>query len=123
MLTNIDQQFAQVRDELNRCAFGTESTRGLYDALAALSVIERHVQDMERETRCEKCGTDDVLVRWHERRPSNRQAACRDDMSVLDYGKRPEEKKEHLHYHCRRCQFDWTAPVRAALPAREKGTE
>jgi hypothetical protein len=43
----LTQQFAQVRDELNRCAFGTESTTGLHDALAALSAIERHVQDMD----------------------------------------------------------------------------
>ncbi len=87
--------------------------------VAALSVIERHVRETGAASRCEKCGHDDVLIRWHEKRPTNRQAACRDSMSVLDYGRLPESHREHLHHHCRRCQYEWVGPVRAALPAQE----
>jgi hypothetical protein len=35
-------------------------------------------------------------------------------MSVLDYGRLPESRAEHLHFHCRRCQFIWLGPVLAA---------
>ena len=57
--------------------------------------------------RCEKCGGDDVLCRWHGEGaydPSRRHAPC-----WGDYGDtRGKPAEEHLHYHCRRFQFDWT---------------
>jgi hypothetical protein len=60
--------------------------------------------------RCEKCGGDDVQCRWHGEGaydPSRRHAPCWGDYGRT--GGKPAE--EHLHYHCRRCQFDWTGPL------------
>jgi hypothetical protein len=78
MLTNIDQQFAQVRKAL-------EERYGYREAFAALSAIERHVQDVETALR--------NLIEWA------------DNERGTDFGER-----------------EWNE-ARAALPAREKGTE
>ena len=59
---------------------------------------------------CEKCGSDEVLTRWHGKgayHESRYPQPCHGD-----YGpSRGKPKGEHLHYHCRNCQFDWTGPV------------
>jgi hypothetical protein len=87
------QQFAQVRDFLNTGGFGIDRTREL---LAALSAIERHVQDMDLK-----------LERIIEYRP-----CLRFDITPCDQRAELEEVE-----WCPLCV------TRAALPAREKGTE
>jgi hypothetical protein len=51
---------------------------------------------------CCKCGSDDVLTRWHERadfdHPRSYWMNCRDE-------------SEHLHHYCRSCQYGWTSPT------------
>ena len=98
MTVPLEREFAQVRDELNRCAFGTESTTGLHDALAALSAIERHVQDMEKALR---------NVAWKD---TTGLCWCPGDVE------RDETGKPH-GWQCVQAR-----DVLAALPAREKGT-
>ena len=61
----------------------------------------------QQNERCEKCGSDDVLVRWH--RASKYRTECERYRSVLDPG--PKSHKEHLHFHCRRCQYEWIGPI------------
>jgi hypothetical protein len=60
--------------------------------------------------RCGKCGFGDVMIRWHGNgayHSSRRGQAC-----WGDYGSdRGKPKSEHLHYHCRTCQFSWTGPL------------
>jgi hypothetical protein len=35
---------------------------------------------------------------------------------TCSYGSNAKEHGEHLHRHCRGCQYDWIDPVRAASP-------
>lgn len=64
----------------------------------------------EKNERCEKCSSNDIHVRWHgaaSYHPSRKWQSC-----WGDYGdNHGEPKEEHLHYHCRTCQFDWTGPL------------
>lgn len=61
-----------------------------------------------RYVRCEKCGSDDVCVRWHgegSEHDSRHYDVCR------EYGRwRGEPKEEHLHYTCRTCSWQWHGP-------------
>ena len=69
---------------------------------------------------CEKCGSDDVLTRWHGEgfyHSSRNHTAC---WSKFDLGGAGEH--EHLHYHCRTCQFEWTGPLTPGVgPAGDAG--
>lgn len=53
--------------------------------------------------RCEKCGSDDLHCAWHK--------ATRFSGGDCNYGSYDTSKREHLHYHCRYCRYDWTAPT------------
>jgi hypothetical protein len=70
---------------------------------------------MSARVTCEKCGSDDLNVQWHGAGPDHRTrqyARCR------VYGEdRGKPAGEHLHYHCRRCDFDWAGPL---TPAEEE---
>lgn len=63
---------------------------------------------------CVKCGSTDILVEWHRKSTfefPNEIAGdtCGEHRSILD--EYPREPKEHLHYHCRGCQYEWTGPT------------
>ena len=67
---------------------------------------------------CPKCSCGDVGVAWHE---NDRFPAGCGSMA------RVRNPSEHLHYTCRRCQYEWTGPIRkpprkpkAALVKEEK---
>lgn len=49
---------------------------------------------------CCKCGGTEIHTAWH-----------RGDEDCL-WGDRQKPRSEHLHYHCRRCSYDWTGPTR-----------
>jgi DNA-directed RNA polymerase subunit M/transcription elongation factor TFIIS len=79
---------------------------------AALRRLEARVAVVN----CPKCGGNDVLVRWHRAQArGDFWTTCEQKRSVLD-SDRPKSAEEHLHYHCRRCQYDWIGPVLQAAP-------
>lgn len=55
----------------------------------------------KQKLKCEKCGnTTNIHTRY--------------DKSDYDctWSCRAKEKKEHLHYYCRNCFYDWIGPVK-----------
>lgn len=74
------------------------------------------MSDTHNTPLCPKCGTDDVLVRWHDRKKRGDYfGPCERERSATS--RRPVSDKEHLHYHCRRCQYDWLGPTLAEMAA------
>ena len=58
-----------------------------------------------RDQKCAKCGSDDILVRWHGKGGDHRS---RDYAVCEKYGRdNGNPPGEHLHFHCRTCQWDW----------------
>jgi hypothetical protein len=56
---------------------------------------------------CPKCGSNDKGIAWHESKWGYAHG-CR-------YGDVERPDREHLHYYCRLCRFDWTGPTRDQL--------
>lgn len=51
---------------------------------------------------CSKCGSDDILIRWHTGgRGRYGHGGC-------GYYANAVCATEHMHYTCRTCQHDWT---------------
>lgn len=65
---------------------------------------------------CEKCGGDEIMVRWH----AGYYVTGKYDRCGI--GDRDQPKGEHLHYRCDLCRYDWTGPVVAARPS-DAGTD
>ena len=51
--------------------------------------------------KCVKCNGQDIHIAWHQT-----------DWACI-YSLQPAEnrKREHLHYHCRTCTYEWTGPT------------
>ena len=51
--------------------------------------------------KCVKCDGQDIHMAWHK-----------EEWDCL-YRSRPAEnrRREHLHYHCRNCYYEWTGPT------------
>jgi len=66
---------------------------------------------------CKKCGSTDVLTTYVKQGKlinSSSNTALDDEFtssSEYDYCFKLTAKKEHLHKHCRNCQFDWNENV------------
>lgn len=58
---------------------------------------------------CEKCGGDDIYIAYHAKGCSDPD--CR-SCAKCSYSDHAKAHGEHLHYHCRRCHFDWLGPVK-----------
>lgn len=56
--------------------------------------------------RCVKCGSDNILIRYHAEGPDCGQRDCRMHPS----------KPERLEHHCRICQYGWTTEPLDAAP-------
>lgn len=63
----------------------------------------------KQKPECEKCGnTTNIHTRY--------------DKSDYDctWSCRAKEEKEHLHYYCRNCSYDWIGPVKSVAAFLEK---
>ena len=70
---------------------------------------------MAKKVSCIKCGSVDISTEWHRATSFKFPASfcsdtCGEHRSSLD--KFPKEKREHLHRHCRNCQFEWIDPTK-----------
>ena len=58
---------------------------------------------------CPKCGSEDINTTFH---PATDCTKCNDCHEYLSLTKRcPGGTEEHLHRHCRGCQFSWNDPT------------
>jgi len=68
---------------------------------------------VERIVMCKKCGSNDILTRHipdDELIDSSSSARIDNEFiysSEYQYYYKLKAKKEHLHRHCRNCQYDW----------------
>lgn len=62
---------------------------------------------------CVKCGSEDIGVTYHKQGCDNARCSC----ATCLYGSHAKQHAEHLHYHCRVCQFDWTGPTNDSAPS------
>ena len=57
---------------------------------------------------CAKCGGEDIYRAYHKQGCREPDCGC----AECSYGSHAKAHGEHLHYHCRGCQFDWLGPVK-----------
>lgn len=71
-------------------------------ALAMLGLVESpDIPVLINELKvCKKCGGKDVHLAFH-----------RGDHKDCSYNAHNKSSKEHLHYFCRLCGYDWTGPT------------
>ena len=63
---------------------------------------------------CVKCGNQsEIMMRWHE--------AAAHPWSKNCGWSRLQERKEHLHYTCGRCGYEWTGPTREQAAKGQRG--
>lgn len=53
---------------------------------------------MSTGAKCVKCGSDNILIRWHPSGPECGLKSCNTHKSF----------PERLEHHCRICQYAWT---------------
>jgi len=64
--------------------------------------------------RCTKCGGNDIAMNYHKPGCLDPDCFC----AACMYGSHNKRHDEHLHYHCRRCHYDWTGDVLQATSVK-----
>ncbi len=63
-----------------------------------------------RSSSCPKCGSTDISMSYHKQGCSDLNCSC----AECSWGSHHNQHDEHLHRHCRGCQYDWIDPVLVA---------